>query len=77
MRKFKQKEFREMARNGMATNITNFSFEECQNFKDKRNLSREGYSSGIYGINGGLLKDLDTGEFFVITTSNSTLLYFF
>lgn len=76
MRKFKQKEFREMARMGMATNITNYSLEECQKLNE-RNLSKEGYSSGIYGINGGLLKDIDTGEFYVITVNNSTLLYFF
>ena len=76
MRKFKQKEVREMARMGMATNITNYSLEECQKLNEK-NLIREGYSSGIYGINGGLLKDMDTGEFYVITTNNSTLLYFF
>lgn len=76
MRKFKQKEFREMARMGMAMNITNYSLEECQKLNEK-NLIREGYSSGIYGINGGLLKDMDTGEFYVITTNNSNLLYFF
>ena len=50
--------------------------EQCEEL-NKKNLSKEGYSSGIYGINGGLLKDIDSGEFYVITTSNSTLLYFF
>lgn len=76
MRKYTQKELREFARLGMATNITNYSWEQCEEL-NKKNLSREGYSSGIYGNNGGLLKDIDTGDFYVITSRNSTLAYFF
>ena len=35
------------------------------------------YSASIYGINGGLIKDTDTGEVYAITARNSDLFRFF
>ena len=77
MRKYTKKGLREFKRLNMTTDITNFSFKECQEFKKTHNLSKEGYSTGIYGITGGLMKDTDTGEYYVILAPNSTLLFFF
>ena len=42
-----------------------------------RQCERVGYSSGVYGINGGLLQDTETGEQFAIIARNSTLMRLF
>ena len=76
MKKYTQKGIREFARLGLATDITNYSVEQCVELKKKTNLSQEGYSAGIYGINGALLKDLNTGDMYVIGARNTALSYF-
>lgn len=74
MRKYTQKELRELAYLGLAENITNLSFEDGQKFRKEHNYSQIGYSSGVYGCNGALLEDINTGDRFVICTRNSTLM---
>ena len=50
MRKYTQKELREMVARGMAENITNAGNDERAKILDEENyLSQIGYSSGIYG----------------------------
>lgn len=72
MRKYTQKELRELVRLGMAENI---------NARDPHSitepLEKMGYSSGVYGINGGLLQGKETGNYYAITARNSSLFYFF
>lgn len=77
MRKYSLKELKNLVRIGAAEDITNYSFEEVRSFNASRTLDKVGYSSGTYGINGGLLKDYNTGELFAITARNSTLMQLF
>ena len=77
MKKYSQKQLREFVRLNIAESLDNYNHEQCQEFREKHNLSKEGYSTGIYGINGGLMKDIDTGDIFVITKRTMALDYFF
>lgn len=74
MRKYTQKELKRLVSLGLAKNITNLSFEDAQKFHREHNYSQAGYSSGVYGCNGALLEDINTGEQFAITARNSTLM---
>lgn len=74
MRKYTQKELKRLVSLGLAENITNLSFEDAQKFHREHNYSQVGYSSGVYGCNGALLEDMNTGEQFAITARNSTLM---
>ena len=73
MKKYSQNFLKEMAKEGIATDITNLSFEDSKKFRKEHDYTQIGYSSGVHGCNGALLKDLKTGEKFVITARNSTL----
>lgn len=75
MRKYRLKELRELVRCGMAHDLTNASeFEILEQWK---HCEKIGYCSGIYGINGGLLKNTETGEYYAITARNSNLFRIF
>ena len=71
MRKYTQRELKALAREGYAQDITQYSFEDMRDFLHSRSLDRVGVSRGTYGMNGGLLQDVNTGEQFVITARNS------
>lgn len=73
MRKYTQKELRELCRLGMAENITNANTAQYEGL----NFDKIGYSSGVYGLNGGLLQDRNTGKYFAIIGRASNLFYFF
>lgn len=72
MREYTLKELKELCRLGMAKNITNAKPEEIP-----QNYEKIGYSSGTYGINGGLIQDKNTGEYYAITARNSNLFRIF
>ena len=71
MRKYTQKSLRELVHLGVAEDITRFGFEEMRDFLRANSLDRVGYSSGVYGINGGLLQDAETGTLYAITARNT------
>lgn len=68
MTKYTQKELKNLVAIGAAVNLTNESAEKIPARYDKI-----GYSSGIYGINGGLIRDTNTGVLYAITVRNSML----
>lgn len=70
MRKYTRGELRDMIRTGMAKELT--SYDDIPKDYDKI-----GYSSGVYGINGGLIQDRETGEFYAILDRGSLLLRIF
>jgi hypothetical protein len=74
MKKYTQKEIREFVRLGLAIDITNYNHAEMWNFLKSHRIEKVGYSSGIYGINGGLLIDEETGEKYAITARSTALL---
>lgn len=63
MRKYTQKALRELVRLGVAEDYTNKP-AEC--LCTLRRLVKVGYSSGVYGINGGLVEDPETGTLYAI-----------
>lgn len=77
MRKYTQKELREMVARGMAENITNAGNDERVKILDEENyLSQIGYSSGIYGCNGMLLQGNKTGKCYAITARTQAIYIF-
>ena len=75
MRKYKLKELRELVRLGMAHDLTNAS--EAEVIEQWRHGEKIGYSSGMYGINGGLIQNTETGEFYAIIGRCSNLFILF
>lgn len=63
MRKYTLKELRGLVRLGVAENYTNKPSEYIHTL---RRLEKVGWSSGVYGINGGLVKDTETGQLYAI-----------
>ena len=77
MRKYTPRQLKDLARTGAAQDLTRYGFQEMNKFRESHKLDKIGYSSGVYGINGGLLQDIDTGELFTITARNTALMMMF
>mgnify|MGYP004525768801 FL=1 len=75
MRKYTLKELRELVRLGMAYDLTNASAAEVMT--QWAQGEKVGYSSGVYGINGGLIQNTETGEYYAILSRNSNLFRIF
>lgn len=73
MRKTTQRTIKNYVKDGAAVDITNYNFDTMKDFLHAHNLEKIAYSSGIYGINGGLLQDRDNGTLYAITARNSAL----
>ena len=80
MKKYTQRELKTLVRTGAAVNITNHGITEYKALIEKekeKGLDKLGYSSGIYGINGGLLQGQETGTLYAITArSTAAFIYF-
>ena len=63
MRKYTQKELRQLVRLGVAEDYTRKPAEYIYTL---RRLEKVGYSSGVYGLNGGLVEDTETGQLYAI-----------
>ena len=74
MRKYTQKELRELVRLGAAEDYTNKPSEYIYTL---HRLEKIGYSSGVYGINGGLVRDMETGTLYAIIGRCSNLFILF
>lgn len=74
MRKYKQRELRELVRLGVAEDYTNKPSEYIYTL---RRLEKVGYSAGVYGINGGLVQDTETGALYAIIGRSSNLFVLF
>lgn len=74
MRKYTQKELRDLVRLGVAEDYTNKPAEYMYTL---RRLAKVGYSAGVYGINGGLVADTETGQLYAIIGRCSNLFILF
>ena len=54
MRKYTQRELKNLVRIGAAQDLTGYGFQEMKEFLHVHSLDKIGYSSGVYGLNGGL-----------------------
>ena len=75
MRKYKLSELKNLVRCGMAHDLANATAAEVM--EQWRHGEKVGYSSGVYGINGGLIQNTETGEYYAITARNSNLFRIF
>ena len=74
MRKYKRRELRDLVRLGVAEDCTN---KPSDYIITLRRLEKVGYSSGVYGINGGLVEDTETGTLYAIIGRCSNLFILF
>lgn len=74
MRKYTQKQLRELVRLGCAEDYTHKPSEYIYTL---RRLDKIGYSSGVYGLNGGLVEDMETGTWYAIIGRCSNLFILF
>lgn len=74
MQKYTLKALRELVRLGVAEDYTNKP-AEC--LYALRRLEKVGYSSGVYGINGGLVEDPETGTLYAVIGRCSNLFILF
>lgn len=77
MTKYTQKQLKEMVKQGIAKDITYSDSLDYEKIRDiEGNLITIGYSRGIYGNNGLLIKGYKTKQLYAIT-SRSTALFIF
>lgn len=75
LRKYTLKTLRELVRLGAAEDYTNAP--EADVMALWRRGEKVGYSAGIYGINGGLIRNIDTGKLYAIIGRNANLFRIF
>ena len=75
MRKYTLRELKGLIRCGIAHDLTNATAAEVM--EQWEHGEKVGYSSGTYGINGGLIQNTETGEYYAITSRNSNLFQIF
>lgn len=71
MRKYTLKELRNAVALGVAEDITSLQHPIPTNYE------KIGYSTGVYGINGRLIRDVNTGTLYAITSRSTTLFMVF
>ena len=77
IRRYTQKELRELVNAGIAINITNGTLKTREELLEKEEyLEQIGYSAGIYGCNGKLLQGDKTGQWYVVV-GRSQAIYIF
>lgn len=74
MRKYTQKELRQLVRLGVAEDYTNKPSDYIYTLN---RLDKVGYSTGVYGVNGGLVQDPETGQLYAIIGRCSNLFILF
>lgn len=72
MKKYTLREIKRFVSLGLAQDITTANHPAIQ-----EPFEKIGYSAGIYGINGGLLRGQSSGTIYAITARNSNLFYYF
>ena len=78
MRKYTQRELKALVRTGAAVDITSHGTAEYKALREKeKDLDKLGYSSGLYGINGGLLQGQETGTLYAITARSTAVFIYF
>ena len=72
MKKYTLREIKRFVSLGLAQDITTANRPAIQ-----EPFEKIGYSAGIYGINGGLLRGQSSGTIYAITARSSALFYYF
>lgn len=78
MTKYGQREIKALVRSGAAVDITNHDNTALHELEAREGyLDKVGYSSGVYGLNGGLLKGHNSGTLYAITARTTALYIYF
>jgi hypothetical protein len=77
MRKMTVKAIKNYVVDGVAVDITAYTFTQTKDFLKKHTIEKIAYSSGQYGINAGLIQDVASGQLYAITARNSNLFMIF
>ena len=78
MTKYGQREIEALVKSGAAVDITNHDNNARHELETLEGyFEKIGYSSGVYGINGGLLKGHNSGKLYAITARSSALFIYF
>ena len=78
MKKYGQREIKALVKCGAAIDISNHDNSNRQELEAREGwLDKVGYSSGVYGLNGGLLKGHNSGTLYAITARTTALFIYF
>ena len=78
MKKYSQREIKALVKNGEAIDISNHDNNDRQELKAREGwLEKRGYSAGVYGLNGGLLKGHNSGTLYAITARTTSIFIYF
>lgn len=72
MKKYTQKELKNLVNLGLAVDVTRAGEREAI----PENYTQIGYSAGVYGCNGMLLKGLETGQLYAVTNRTTAVFIF-
>lgn len=77
MTKYTQKQLKEMVRDGIATDISNWDNDDRNYLIEKEGYyTQVGYASGTYGCSGMLLKGNETNSLYAITSRTQAIYIF-
>lgn len=76
MTRYTLKQLKEMVRSGIAADFTKATNKEYKELITNGGYTQVGFSSGIYGCNGKLLKGLKDGKLYAITARSSAIFIF-
>ena len=78
MKKYGQREIKALVKSGAAIDISNHDNSDREALEAREGgFDKVGYSSGMYGLNGGLLKGHNSGTLYAITARTTALFIYF
>lgn len=78
MKKYTQREIKALVKSSAAIDISDHDNNARRELETREiRLEKVGYSSGVYGLNGGLLKGHNSGTLYAITSRTSALFIYF
>lgn len=66
-------DIKEFVKRGLATDITSYSFDQINELRKDTWFDTVAYATGIYGLNGVVLQDHQTGKLYAITSRTNAL----
>ena len=77
MTKYTQRQLKAMVNDGLAEDVTNATNDTRRQIEAKEGYyTQVGYSSGVYGCNGMLLKGAKTGKLYAVTSRTTAIFIF-
>ena len=78
MRKMTLREIRGYIATGAAVDISGYSFKSMQELRaSEKGFDKIGYSTGLYGINGGIVQGCTSGQLYAIKSRGAALFQIF